>query len=229
MKIYIFYKHYNVEGTDNKHRPGWFDYEKCFTNFLDSIEDEEDVYLHVAMDGNISTNFISKYQDKFIYKEFIGGNGGKSSQFTYEWAKDIAKECDNKSIFYFVENDYLHIKGWVSKVRELYSTYSNLSYVSLYDHNDKYFLPMYNDLVSKIFTTKTHHWRTTPSTCGTFMISKQIMLEDWDVHYNIRGDHNKNLWLAENKERFVITPLPGLNTHCMEGLLSPTINWKQIL
>ena len=145
MKIYIFYKHYNVEGTDNKHRPGWFDYEKCFTNFLDSIEDEEDVYLHVAMDGNISTNFISKYQDKFIYKEFIGGNGGKSSQFTYEWAKDIAQECDNKSIFYFVENDYLHIKGWVSKVRELYSTYSNLSYVSLYDHNDKYFLPMYND------------------------------------------------------------------------------------
>ena len=44
----------------------------------------------------------------------------------------------------------------------------------------------------------------------------------------MKGDHNKFLWLAENKGRFVITPIPGLSTHCMEGLMSPTIKWEEI-
>lgn len=228
MRINILYKHYNIEKTDNKSRPKWFDYEKCFINLLNSIEDEEDVYLYIAMDGELNSNFISKYKDRFEYKEYKGGSDGKASQFTYEWAKEISEECDDNSIFYFMENDYLHVEGWVEKVRELYNTYSNLSYISLYDHKDKYFLSMYQDLVSKIITTPSHHWRTTPSTCGTYMISKPIMLEDWDIHYNMRGDHNKNLWLNKNRGRFVLTPIPGLNTHCMEGLTSPTINWKKI-
>ena len=42
------------------------------------------------------------------------------------------------------------------------------------------------------------------------------------------GDHNKWLYLNESKNRFIITPLPGLSTHCMEGLMSPTINWEKI-
>lgn len=228
MRINIFYKHYNIEQTDGKSRPSWFDYEKCFLNLLKSIKGEENVFLYVAMDGKISSNFINKYKTHFTHKEYIGGSDGKASQFTYKWAKEISKECKETDIFYFVENDYLHLKGWVSKVREIYNTYENITYVSLYDHNDKYFLPMYDDLVSKVFTTSTHHWRTTPSTCGTYMIPQKIMLEDWDIHYNMRGDHNKNLWLAENRNRAVVTPLPGLSTHCMESLLSPTIDWEVV-
>jgi hypothetical protein len=87
---------------------------------------------------------------------------------------------------------------------------------------------MYDDLVSKIFTSSTHHWKTTPSTCGSFVISKQIFEEDYNEHTTISGDHNKFLYLTSNKNRFILTPLPGLSTHCMEGLMSPTINWKQI-
>jgi hypothetical protein len=118
------------------------------------------------------------------------------------------------------------VSGWVEKVIDLFSTFSGLSYVSLYDHNDKYFLSMYENLVSKIITTKTHHWRTTPSTCGSFIISKQILDEDFDILSTMVGDHNKFLWLNQNRERSVITPIPGLSTHCMVGLMSPTINWK---
>ena len=42
------------------------------------------------------------------------------------------------------------------------------------------------------------------------------------------GDHNKWIHLNENKNRFILTPLPGLSTHCMEGLMSPTIEWNKI-
>ena len=90
------------------------------------------------------------------------------------------------------------------------------------------FLPLYDNLSSKIIVTETHHWRTTPSTCGSYIVPKKIFLEDYDIHTKIIGDHNKWLYLNEHKERFILSPIPGLSTHCMDGLLSPTINWKQI-
>lgn len=226
MKIRIFYRHYNISGRDFKGRPNWFDYEKCFVNLLNTIKGRDDVELHVIMDGSINSNFISKYKDNFIGHEIKGGSDRKSFLSTYEIAKSIKTEDDD--LYYFLENDYLHINGWVDKVKELFNTYSNINYVSLYDHNDKYFLPMYHNLVSKIFTTKNCHWRTTPSTCGTYIINKKIFLDDYHVPFDMSGDHNKFLWLTENKGRFVVTPIPGLSTHCMEGLLSPTIKWEEI-
>lgn len=223
--IHIFYRHYEIQGNDYKGRPSWFDFEKCFVNFLDSIEGE-DVNLHVVMDGKASNNFISKYSNKFTLHEYVGGSDFASAMFSYKLAYSIVKNPSD--LIYFVENDYLHIKGWVNKINTLFNTYSNINYVSLYDHNDKYFLPMYENLVAKIFITKNHHWRNTPSTCGTFIIKNSLFKEDYDTHLNLQGDHNKYLWLNENKNRFVLTPIPGLSTHCMEGLMSPTIDWSKI-
>ena len=227
MKIRIFYRHYNVEGSDNKGRPLWFDYEKSFTNLLHTIRGRDDVELHLIMDGSIESNFIRKYKDHFILHEIQGGSDYISFRETYRIAKSI--ESEDVDLYYFLENDYLHVAGWIDKVKELFSTYSNLNYVSLYDHNDKYFLPMYADLVSKVFLTKTHHWRTTPSTCGTYIVNKKIFLEDYNIPFQMEGDHNKFLWLNANRGRFVCTPIPGLSTHCMEGLMSPTIDWKSLI
>jgi hypothetical protein len=103
-----------------------------------------------------------------------------------------------------------------------------MHYVSLYDHGDKYLLPIYNNLTSKIFTSPTRHWRTTPSTCGSFIITKKLFKSDFDIHTTVSGDHNKFLELNSNRNRAVLTPIPSLSTHCMEGLLSPTINWEKI-
>lgn len=228
MKINILYRHYNVEGTDAKERPDWFSYEKCLINLLESITDKKDVYIYVMMDGEPTDNFINKYSDQVTIKTIQAGSDQASFLKTYEYAKELSQDCKDTDLFYFLENDYLHIKGWDKKVRELFSTYRDLNYVSLYDHNDKYFLPQYDDLVSKIFTTQTHHWRTTPSTCGTYIVDKKILLADYDVPFEIPGDHFKFLHLNQTRGRFVITPIPGLATHCMEYLLSPTINWEQI-
>ena len=223
--IHIFYRHYEIQGNDYKGRPSWFDFEKCFVNFLNSIEGE-DVNLHLIMDGKASTNFISNYSNKFTLHEYIGGNDFASAMFSYKLAYSIVE--DPNDLIYFVENDYLHIKGWVNKITTLFNTYSNINYVSLYDHNDKYFLPMYDNLVAKIFTTENHHWRNTPSTCGTYIIKNSLFREDYDIHINLQGDHNKYLWLNEHRNRFVLTPIPGLSTHCMEGLMSPTIDWSKV-
>ena len=206
MKIHIFYRHYNVQGTDNKNRPSWFDYENCYDNLFNSINLNKSVKINIV------------YDSKEDMKSF------------WETVKIAHKDNSivDGDLIYFLENDYMHVGGWVDKVLELFQTYNGLDYVSLYDHNDKYFLPMYDNLTSKIFTSSSHHWRTTPSTCGSFITTKQRLNEDFDILSTMRGDHNKWLWLNENRSRFVFTPIPGLSTHCMNGLLSPTIKWEKI-
>jgi len=229
MKIHIYYRHYNVSGTEVGRRPDWFDYEKCYDNLLTSLPDwDTDKYrINVIYDGdNIYNNWINNYSSHKIYN-ITAGNDFRSFQQTCNIIKNDTNIKEN-DLIYFLENDYLHIDGWLDKIIELFSLYSGLSYVSLYDHKDKYFLPMYEDLVSQIIITETHHWRTTPSTCGSFIINKKTFDEDFDVLSTVEGDHNKFLWLNSNRNRSVITPIPGLSTHCMKGLLSPTIDWNKL-
>ena len=225
MKIHIFYRHYNTPDNGSNYRPKGFNYEKCFINLLDTIKNTN-VELHVVFDGNIKSNFINKYKDEFILHEIKAGNDYKSAMQTYNLAYSIVKK--NNDLIYFLENDYLHVKGWVEKVTELFSKYKLLHYISLYDHNDKYFLPMYENLVSKVFVTQNHHWRSTPSTCGSFIITRELLELDFNTHISTIGDHNKFIQLNKEKNRIVITPIPGLSTHCMEGLMSPVVNWEQI-
>ena len=218
----------NVQGTDYKIRPKWFDFEKCFCNFLSTIEGKENIKLHIVMDGNIDSNWISKYKTKFISHEIQGGTMELAAMAMYKIVLDLQNSIKEKDLIYFLENDYLHVDGWDKYVIDLYQTFEGLQYISLYDHYDKYFSPYYDDLTSKIFATNTCHWRTTPSTCGSYIVPKNIFLEDYQDHTTVIGDHNKWLYLNSIKERFLLSPIPGLSTHCMEGLTSPTINWQII-
>jgi len=226
MKIHIFYSHYNIAGTDYKNRPQWFDYEKCFINLLETIKDNDNIKLNIVMDGKIEDNWIKKYKKLYNVYEFKGGSMEIITKAVYKIIKEY--QCDSNDLIYILENDYLHVEGWVEKVLDMFQTFDGLHYVSLYDHGDKYWHLNYDDLVSKIFVSNTHHWRTMMSTCGSYIVSKKIFLEDYQDHITVVGDHNKWLYLNETKGRFLLTAVPGLSTHCMEAFLSPTINWAQI-
>jgi hypothetical protein len=227
MKIHIFYLHYEITGTDGKFRSSWFDYEKCFINLLNTIEGKN-IDLHVVMDGKIENNWIKKYQNHYIAHETIERRGHMAARYMMDVIYSLKDNIDAKDLIYILENDYLHVDNWVDKVLDIFQSFEGLNYVSLYDASDKYSAPMYDDLVSKIFVTNTCHWRTTPSTCGSYVVPKHIFLEDYKDHTTIEGDHGKWLWLNENKGRFVITPIPSLSTHCMDFLMSPIIDWKKI-
>lgn len=249
MKIKILYSHLNTTGTDFKARPKWFDFEKCFKNLIKSIsyhpnvfQENSDIEIHVIYDktrGGIEQNWIDTYVPcvvdgkqvnnfGIIVHEITGGSMEAAALEMYRIAKELSDKMEDNDLFYFLENDYLHTSDWITKVKTLFSEFNGLNYVSLYDHNDKYFLPQYNDLVAKIFTTSDHHWRNTPSTCGSYLVTKEIFLQDYKDITTILGDHNKWVYLQEQKGRFVLSPIPGLSTHCMQGLMSPTINWEKI-
>lgn len=225
MNIHIYYRH-TTNNNINQFRPEWFNYEHCFVNFLNTIKRRDNIKLTLALDGDIENDFTKNYKDSFELFQINNNSSLISWRELLEYIKD--KNIPDDDIIYFVENDYLHIKTWVDEITSLYSTYSNLTYISLYDHNDKYIDLRYSLLSSKIICTDTIHWRTTPSTCGTFMINGKTFKEDYDIWSIAVGDHNTFLELTEKRNRFVLTPIPGLATHCMEGLLSPTIEWGKI-
>jgi hypothetical protein len=232
MKIKILYSHLNVTKTDFKARPKWFDFERCFQNLLrTTVGHYHELEIHVIYDttrGGIEQNWINKrrHYPHLQFHEIQGGSMEVAAIGMYKIAKELSLQMEDDDIFYFLENDYLHVDKWVEKVKALFSEFDGLNYISLYDHNDKYFLPQYNDLISKIIVTSNHHWRTTPSTCGSYLCNKKTFLEDYDIHTKVMGDHNKWMLLGD-QGRFVISAIPGLSTHCMEGLMSPAINWEE--
>lgn len=222
MTIHIYYRHYNTKSKQEPHRPIWFYYDKSYRNLLETIDNT--CRLNVIYDGNdIKENWIDSYHKDNAYIIEAG-----SDAVSFFKTIDIIRDDVNvkpEDLIYVLENDYMHQPGWPAKIIELFNAVSNIDYVSLYDHMDKYTHSMYSDLLSYIFVTKTHHWRTTPSTCGSFIMSKRLFDADYDILSTMKGDHNKFLWLNANRGRTVITPIPGLSTHCMNTLLSPTIDW----
>lgn len=229
--IHIFYRHYPVSGREDW-RPEWFDYEKCLNNLLTTIQNKDNIKLNIIYDGHKDNNFIFNYDLNFNYID------AKSDYESFKKTLDIVKnyDIDEDEIIYLLENDYLHTNGWDEKVKDFFEI-NKKSYLSLYDHKDKY-TNDYSDLKSKIIISKSSHFRTTPSTCGSFICTKKVLMDDYEAHYNSPNitkiftnspvDHAKFLLLNKLKNREVYSPIPGISTHCLSTLTSPLIDWKKI-
>jgi hypothetical protein len=242
FKLHIYYRHVHMkhEGRSrdpNKQRPEWFDYEKCFSNLLQTLDDSplaSCVTLTVIYDGTLpefAHDFMHKHCEiprryPFCVKTVEAGSNHNSWLVALDQAGSVPME--NTDLIYFIENDYLHLPGWLEKVYELCASGIQFDYLSLYDHMDKYILQMYGGLTSKLFVTASHHWRTAPNTCGTFLLRRSTLLEDTALWAMEIQDYFVFTELCQNRGRILLTPTPGLATHSMHGYLSPTIDWASV-
>jgi hypothetical protein len=240
-QIHIFYRHVHVKADKtsrdpNKTRPSWFSHEVCFRNLLATIRSDllgNRVKLTIVYDGPVedfASDFIAKYYADASYGlniQFIQG-GSDLNSFLITLALARSSEFDPNDLIYFLENDYLHQHGWVSKVFELYEGGLPFDYLSLYDHRDKYHYEMYATLTSKLVYSQTHHWRTAPSTCASFILEKRVLDRDYGVFSSGLTDYYFFSKLIGERGAVLLTPVPGLATHSMEGYLSPTVNWEKL-
>ena len=126
------------------------------------------------------------------------------------------KKFHPDTILYFVEDDYLHLPGWLDVLLEGFSI-PEADYVTLYDHKDKYFFPMYKELKSRLFATRSCHFRETPSTTQTFATRFKTLLRDLPIHQkysegrDISQDHEKFLELGRQGAT-LISSIPGWST-----------------
>lgn len=244
-RLHIFFRHvhakHNGRSRDpHKSRPEWFSHELCFNNLIETLDRSpfaNRVSVTVVYDGTeaeLAGDFVSRARvgkRNFEFKTLLV-NGGSNIKSWLQLLEHIERSpIPGDEIIYFLENDYLHVEHWLDKVVELYDSQVEFDYLSLYDHTDFYETeskppyPVFRDLRSRLHVTKTHHWREAPSTCGTFLLQKHVLLEDMRVWTSRLSDFYAFTYLSTLKRRILVTPVPGLSTHCMTGCLAPTIDW----
>ena len=222
----IFFR--TTSNSAGKFRPDWFSYESCFKNLKNVFKDED---ITVFFDGENPQDYLAN--EKIV--KTTGGSETKAFRNLMEHLKE--EKFDDDEIIYIVEDDYLHREGAPKVLKEVFEK-TNVDYVTLYDHADKYFQNYYEQFAIGfkiiLLNTDTSHWRTTPSTTNTFAARYKTLMKDFDTHMDYSRidektsrDHEKfhALW---QKGRSLISPIPGLSTHVENGLMSPCIDWSRV-
>lgn len=233
--IEVFVRHCNFSSNSiGKNRPEWFSKEKCWNN-LKSTLDKSAVNLTIMFDGILGENhFIKKERDCGCFP-IVEMNGGDDARSFFNMLNHIKEQNFNdETIIYLVEDDYIHKRGWWMLLQEVF-THISVDYVTLYDHADKYFLPMYDNLQTNLYVTPTSHWRTTPSTTNTYACKYKTLMKHFDIHKHFcdleKGytrDHEKFVHLWQNGSN-LISCVPGYSTHCEVEYISPCVNWEKIV
>ncbi|MBS0648171.1 MAG: hypothetical protein JSS10_02975 [Verrucomicrobia bacterium] len=229
-KIELFVRHCNFsEVSQHKNRIEGFSRQKCFENLVATLDPKrvKATFLLDTFHPTENKHFLLQQTDFSVIEIHEGTETGS---FLRLLDHVTSLNLDPETIVYFLEDDYLHREGWVDILLEGFSI-PEASYVTLYDHRDKYFLPLYKDLTSKIFHTSSCHWRTTPSTTNTYAMKYRTLLQHLPVHRQfslgrkISADHEKFLELGRQGAT-LISPIPGWSTHIELNLTSPCIDWE---
>jgi hypothetical protein len=216
-----------------KEKPEYVNNENCLKNAVGVFEDAD--WSIIADNISSETNdMIQKYKSRnHIYYVSVGHGAG-----TFNLALDEALRWDDSETIYFVENDYLHKPNSQKIIEEGLDL--GASFVSLYDHPDKYLPPNQGGNPyceggaedTRVHLTKSTHWKVTNSTTMTFATKvgtlrrvESILRKYTQGSYP--EDFKMFLKLREQSE-LLITPIPGYATHGETKWLSPLIDWSTI-
>jgi len=227
---------YRISDTGyNKVKPSFINNESCLSNFCEVFKSYINDITIIA--DNISENTYSMITNltpsSNIIKTSIGHGAG-----TFNLALDKALTFEDDEIVYFVENDYLH----KSLSPEIIKEGINLgaSFVSLYDHPDKYIDPSIGGNPycqggaedTRVYLTNSTHWKITNSTTMTFAAKVSTLKKVESIlRKHTTGSYPDDfkifLELREQSE-LLITPIPSYSTHGETAWLAPLVDWSNL-
>tara|TARA_Y100001963_G_C6781477_1_gene450150 strand:- start:1312 stop:2040 length:729 start_codon:yes stop_codon:yes gene_type:complete len=240
-KIKVFYR-LSDAGYD-KIKPDYIGNKECLINFLSVFNDDN---IHIIAD-NVSDStwgWLGKLRTTDVYSRPFSiertqlGSGAQSFNYALDLVFDQAARDDSECIYYFVENDYLHHSNARNILLEGFTV--GADYVSLYDHPDKYLNaneggnPFIEDggEVTKVYLSKSCHWKLTNSTTMTFASKIETLTRDESIlrkwtNGTYPDDFKMFLDLRDNG-RSLITSIPGFSTHGETNWLSPLTDWSKV-
>ena len=220
----------------NKVKPDYVNNENCLKNFCNVFFDYiHDIKIIADNCSDDTLSMIKKYIDPINIEQVSVGHGAG----TFNLALDYALKQKDDEIIYFVENDYLHLQGSPKILQEGFKLQA--SFVSLYDHPDKYMDPAFGGNPycnggaedTRVYLTDSVHWKITNATTMTFASKVSTLkrtentLRKWTNLGHYPQDFKMFLDLRDQNE-LLITPLPGYSTHGETLWLTPLINWEKI-
>lgn len=167
------------ESTKKMHAKIWVLLDNCPHEYIDLFE-----------------KYFPKEDLEFI---ILAGEGNRR---TFRRQIEILCAQGVSDIVYFAEDDYLYLPGQFSLLTDFVKENPN-SFVTPYDHLDNYYYDFYQSGNSiKLFNN--HHFRTTYSTCLTFMTSRQTLLMTRKIFESYSdGNHDASLWFSITKPPFI--------------------------
>lgn len=130
--------------------------------------------------------------------EFVRCNA-EGNLATFGRQIDILLAQNFSKIVYFAEDDYVYRPNVMNNAVSLLSD-SSVHFVTLYDHLDSYDLGIHTMHHYKILLHKDTHWRTSASTCLTFLTTKDTLRETEKILRSYcHGNWDSSLWFALTK------------------------------
>jgi len=159
-------------------------------NKFDSLDNLTKIFQGwelICVADNCDEALLRRLRSDYQFDRLIETQLGNPGSFwkLYEIGLEIAKDED---IFYFVEDDYLHLPKSPEAIEEGLRYFE---YVTLYDHSDKYKMAgmtlnpfakanRYSES-TEIVKGPTQLWRTSNSTTMTFAVTGKTLKEDADL------------------------------------------------
>lgn len=217
----------------NKVKPDYIGNEQCLKNATEVFKDAD--WSIIADNVSSETNdMIVKYKSRSHINYVEVGHGAG----TFNLALDEALTYDDDEIIYFIENDYLHKPKSQKIIEEGFNL--GASFVSLYDHPDKYLPPERGGNPyckggaedTRVYLTDSCHWKITNSTTMTFAAKVSTLKRTEEIlRKHTSGSHPNDFAMfleLRSKNELLITPIPGYSTHGETAWLSPLTDWSKI-
>jgi hypothetical protein len=227
---------YRISDTGySKVKPAYINNEACLKNAIEIFPRQEHDWSIIADNISEETNdMIQKYIPRnYINYVSVGHGAG-----TFNLALNEALQEPDWQVVYFLENDYLHKENSDKIILE--GLELGASFVSLYDHPDKYLPPSQGGNPyceggaedTRVYVTESTHWKITNSTTMTFAATVSTLIRtEKTLRKYTQGSYPEDfkmfLDLREQGE-LLISSIPGYSTHGETTWLTPLTDWSQI-
>ncbi len=174
--------------------------ELCLRSFKQSLAGLS-VKIWVILDGcpDEYVDLFKKYFNEEELEFVIAGGIGNARTFGKQI--NILLEQSDADFIYFAEDDYFYLPGQFEEMIGLMKGNSGIDFVSPYDHPDYYELGLHN-LEYDVLPYGNRKWRTSPTTCMTFLTTKAVLMQSAAVLKTYtRNNYDASLWLALTKKR----------------------------
>jgi hypothetical protein len=177
MNLFVYYR-ISDKGRPKEKLPNGNKF-SCLSNAVKEFG-SDNIFVIADNCQSQTINYIKEHS--LQYEETSLGN---SASFLYTINK-ILKIHKPEDLVYLLEDDYLHRSGSKDAILEGLNI---ADYVTLYDHPDKYLLSSnggnsFNSgklHTTRLYVTKTTHWRETNSTTMTFACKVQTLKDNYAI------------------------------------------------
>jgi hypothetical protein len=118
---------------------------------------------------------------------------------TFEMQIKLLLEQNYSDLVYFAEDDYLYMPFQFEKMVSFLNSFPDVDFISPYDHLS-YYTTSLHDHPEVIRAAYGKHWRTTNSTCLTFLAKKESLKQAKSTLMTfISGSSDASLWVSLTK------------------------------